>query len=261
MAGQITAYATLILSAQYRTHIFLILIFKAYYRLIHWDQGRAVVTALISHVDNSYLLDFLICFGNADPQACSHDITAGVPNKDEESKARELKELKGIASLISLSIPDSSSPHKLSRYIVAAPCSRPDVPVGRWTRVSIAYDVNRGKRVLLKDSWRVLLPDILPEGDIYRILHDHLVPNIPHCPLAADIGEDRYHSSRTHEFNNKYGSPHPLAHLVPHRHYRLVLDTIGRPLESFKRSCEFVTAIRDAIVGKFAICYLLGNVT
>jgi hypothetical protein len=30
VAGQITAYATLILSAQYRTHVFLVLIFKRY---------------------------------------------------------------------------------------------------------------------------------------------------------------------------------------------------------------------------------------
>lgn len=47
MAGQITAYATLILGAQYRTHIFLILILREYSRIIRWDRGGAIVTAPI----------------------------------------------------------------------------------------------------------------------------------------------------------------------------------------------------------------------
>ena len=46
-AGQITAYATSIMSAQYHTHAFLILIMKPFARLIRWDRGGAVVTAPI----------------------------------------------------------------------------------------------------------------------------------------------------------------------------------------------------------------------
>ena len=43
-AGQITAYASFALSAQYRTHLFLILIIKDFAKLIRWDRGGAVVT-------------------------------------------------------------------------------------------------------------------------------------------------------------------------------------------------------------------------
>ena len=44
-AGQITAYAAVLLGAQYRTHAFSILIFKDHAGLLRWDRSGAVVTA------------------------------------------------------------------------------------------------------------------------------------------------------------------------------------------------------------------------
>jgi len=85
-AGQITAYATWILSTQYRTHLFLILIFKKHARIIHWDCGGAVVTAPISHSE-IHILDFLMLFKDASPQACGRDITVKHANKEDEAKA------------------------------------------------------------------------------------------------------------------------------------------------------------------------------
>jgi len=85
-AGQITAYATWILSTQYRTHLFLILIFKKHVRIIHWDCGGAVVTAPISHSE-IHILDFLMLFKDASPQACGCDITVKHANKEDKAKA------------------------------------------------------------------------------------------------------------------------------------------------------------------------------
>ena len=42
--GQLTAYAAAILSAQYRTHLFIVFIVGKYARQIRWDHGGAVVT-------------------------------------------------------------------------------------------------------------------------------------------------------------------------------------------------------------------------
>ncbi|KAH9953565.1 hypothetical protein BC827DRAFT_1366492, partial [Russula dissimulans] len=58
--GQMTAYATAILSAQYRTHLFMVLIVDEYARLIRWDRGGAVVTKQICFDTESHLFDFLI---------------------------------------------------------------------------------------------------------------------------------------------------------------------------------------------------------
>ncbi|KAI9456120.1 hypothetical protein BJY52DRAFT_1106837, partial [Lactarius psammicola] len=59
-AGQITAYTTSVLSAQYRTHTFLLLIIKDFARLIWWDRGGAVITAPIFYDQDPDLLQFLV---------------------------------------------------------------------------------------------------------------------------------------------------------------------------------------------------------
>jgi hypothetical protein len=111
MAGQITAYATLILGAQYRTHIFLILILREYSRIIRWDRGGAIVTAPIYH-DEGHILDFLIRFKDASPQDRGRDVTVEPASDKEREEAREAKELAEATSLLSLSIPDHSSSHR-----------------------------------------------------------------------------------------------------------------------------------------------------
>jgi len=135
-------------------------------------------------------------------------------------------------------------------YIVCGPCAQPDIPVGRWTRTSIAYDVQRDKCVILKDSWRISLEDIMPEGDVYKMLHKGNVPNIPCCSMSGDIGDDDFHCSWTDKFVGKFVQ-HVLApQLIPHRHYRLVLDMISQELQGFRHSWEMVTAVHAAVNGK-----------
>ena len=252
VAGQITAYATSILSAQYRTHVFLILIVKDSARLLRWDRGGAVVTAPIPYNTDPHLLDFFIRYDKATHASRGHDLTVGLPTENERLNARKLADLTDVESLLSISIPDPDFPQESSRFIIAAPCPRPDIPAGRWTRTSIAYDVRRNKRVLVKDSWRVVLEDITPEGEVYAKLRHHAVPNIPLCSLSADVADNTYHTSRTHEFASKYGGQRLSTQIMPHRHYRLVLDTIGRQLQDFKCSKEVVKAVHAALLGEWS---------
>lgn len=109
----------------------------------------------------------------------------------------------------------------------------------------------------MKDSWQVLLDDIAPEGHIYDILNQKNVPNVPRCSRAGDVGDDAFHKSRTHDFVDICVGkcrPEPEAPIskqfVAHRHYRLVLDNIGRELEDFKTSREMVKAVYASLVGK-----------
>ena len=254
VAGQITAYATSIMSAQYRTHTFLVLVFKTHARLIRWDRGGAVVTAPISYDQDPHLFDFFVRYDNASRAIRGHDCTVGLPTDVEAQNARKLADLADAKSLLTVTISDPGCSHESSRYVILPPCARPDIPVGRWTRISIAYDVRRNKRVLMKDSWRVVLQGVIPEGEIYAKLHQNKVPNIPRCSCATDVGDDILHQSRTHKFVSKYGDPFIPTQFVPHRHYRLVLDTIGRKLQDFKRSWEMVNAVHASLIGEWTDC-------
>ena len=101
-----------------------------------------------------------------------------------------------VAPLLLITIQHPSSDQS-SHYIVSSPRARLAIPEGRWTRTSIAYDAQKNKRVTLKDSWRMLLDDIPPEGVVYAKLHENSVPNVPHCSLAVDVGNEKYHKSQT----------------------------------------------------------------
>ncbi len=160
-----------------------------------------------------------------------------------------LSDLASTKSLLAITVADPTHPQQSSRYIICGPCTRPDIPAGRWTRTSVAYDVRRKKHILLKDSWQVLLDSITPEGEIYAKLCQNSVPNIPFCLRASDVGDDTHHKSRTHKFIGACGGH---MQLMPHQHYRLVLDTIGWKLERFSHSWEVVNVIHASLVGELA---------
>jgi len=157
--------------------------------------------------------------------------------------------LTNTKSFLLVTIEYEQTPH---RYIICSPEPRPDIPVGRWTRSSFAYDIQNRHQVLLKDSWHVILDNIKPEGEIYKQLHDGKVPNIPLYKLGIDIGDDS-HKSRTHKTTDKFNGDVAHWKLVPHRHYCLVLSTIGRRLEKFKSTLEVVIAIYAALKGEVTI--------
>jgi len=121
--GQIIAYTTTLLSNQYRTHAFSVLIIKDYARLIHWDRGGAIITEPIYYNTEPYLFDFLVCYDHASKEARGHDPTVGPPTDDEERAARGLAELVNAKSLLSVTIQDPKS-HKSRCFVISGPRAR-----------------------------------------------------------------------------------------------------------------------------------------
>ncbi|KAF8489211.1 hypothetical protein F5888DRAFT_1747923, partial [Russula emetica] len=190
--GQITAYATAIMSAQYA-------------RLIRWDRSGAVVTEPIYYNSQPHLFDFLVRYGIADSEVRGHDSTV-----HSSSTPEEIALARAISFLV-LTIPDDSDRPSERRYIISSPEPRPDIP---------SMICHRGK-----------------------------VDNIPSCLSAGDVGADIYHQTQTHKVGNDMNYK-----LTPHRHYRIVLGTIGRKLEEFKCTREFVNAMYAALkVRKYLI--------
>ena len=241
--GQLTAYATAILGAQFRTHVFMVFIVKEHARLIRWDRSGAVVTKRILFNEQPHLFDFFIRYDIADLEARGRDSTVSLPEPLEIEHAKAIvPELVDAKLFLAVTM-------RNERYVIRAPGSRPDIPVGRWTRPLLAFDVIGNRRVLLKDSWRVSLPDIEPEGVIYELLRKGKVPNIPRHLSSADVGDDAYHKTRTLDALH-YLTPDTYWKLTPHRHYRIVLGTVGRQLNKFKKTKEFANAMYAALKGK-----------
>ncbi|KAI0296734.1 hypothetical protein B0F90DRAFT_1636043, partial [Multifurca ochricompacta] len=134
---------------------------------------------------------------------------------------------------------------------------------GRSTFAYIAFDVESTNLVYLKDFWQTDLPGIQKEGDVYCKLHDAQVPNIPKLGLAGDvplspecavIASFAAQRTRTQDYLKMPDGEHKWCpgqpHVDPYVHYRLVLETLGKPLSTFKSTRQLCEVIWDAIIGK-----------
>lgn len=243
-AGQITAYAAAQLGSQFRTCVYSVLVVKDYARLIRWDRTGAVVSEAINYNHHGHLIDFFRRYSRAQPDLRGMDTTVSASSAQEEELAQKYLGLSAGKVLVKVAVPH---PEGLRYYIALAPTAGPYTPPGRATRGFVAYDIHRKMKVYLKDSWRIDLPDIEQEGVIYQLLHDAHVRNIAPCSAAGDISN---HATLTHTFINKSWACKLMIQLIPHRHYRLVLDTVGQSLTSFSSSFEMLKSVEDAIVCK-----------
>ena len=252
--GQITAYAAAQLGSQFRTHAYSVLIVRDTARLFRWDRSGTIVSEAFKYNESFYLVEFFRRYSKALPEMRGNDQSVSDPTPLEATQARQFLTVDNNAPLVKLAIPHTDG----SSLYYIAPISRvtPYTPPGRATRGFPAYDVSRGKLVYLKDSWRVDVPDIWPEGCVYEKLKTFKVRNIPDCLLSGDIATVQYHASKTCTYLKEDWacvSEAQLKHFIPHRHYRLTLDVIGRPLTNFRTSFEMVHAVRDAIIGEFKL--------
>ena len=62
--GQITSYAVAQLAVQFRTHIFSVLVFPTYARLLRWDRSGVVVTRAFA-LEDRFLAEFFYRYTRA----------------------------------------------------------------------------------------------------------------------------------------------------------------------------------------------------
>ncbi|KAH9889438.1 hypothetical protein C8Q73DRAFT_667917 [Cubamyces lactineus] len=123
---------------------------------------------------------------------------------------------------------------------------------GRGTQTFIAVDEAdpQGPLVYLKDAWRVAHTGIKQEGEILEKLNSKddggPVPFIPTVRYHGDVGEQVTRSQEIWDKKNG-GRSDKKCPLKTHRHYRLVVNEVGLPLDTFLNASELVGIIIDCI--------------
>jgi len=266
--GQLIEYATSHHCSQFRVFSFSVFVIEDTFRLLRWDRSGIIYTEL-SKLADEYLFEFLWRFNHLSPVDRGHDTTV-CPADDNEAllalpKLRTYPKFENVQTghLHSILVWDDRSPDdEPRRYITPSAKWATEALIGRATFGYIAYDVERGELVYLKDFWRVDHPEIQKEGDVYRELHEAEVRNIAKMGRAGDVrssandGQVRasvgVQRTRTQDYLNYPWCPgRPMVE--PYIHYRLVLETVGVPLNRFKSTRQLCEVIRDAIAGKQGI--------
>ena len=239
--GQIGTYVAVQMDSQYRTHTFLVFIVGDYARLTRWDRSGIIFTSPIYYNSNPELVEFFERYDAAPPAVRGSDTSVQPFCGDIPAAVKD----RLVLPLLEVSTQNEGLHQNPARYIIGSPVLRPSFPTGRSTRTSIAYDVQRKKPVLMKDSWPVFLGDDLMEGQVYQRLNEGNVPNIPCC---VDFSEHSYKTD-TQRFTSELGLYDSSTSILERRHHRLILDTVGEPLKNFSSSDQLARAVRAAVIG------------
>ncbi|KAG1774991.1 hypothetical protein EV702DRAFT_1199840 [Suillus placidus] len=248
--GQITTYAAAQLSVQYCTHIFSVLIIHNRACLIRWDREGAIITNAFDYQHKPHLADFFYHFARASPALRGVD-TSVTPASDEEATlTRTALKLDPTTHMFKVAVPRDPAVEDSGwlTLIIPQPVAKGYPLVGRWTCTCPLLDILNKKVVMFKDSWRVSIKDVLPEGKTYRLLKSHKVCNVTTCIAFHDvIHAVPQQNTQTIKFRNtEWACPNQAV--TPHTLHRLVLDIVGEKLTDFESSRQLVQSVRGALV-------------
>ena len=278
ICGQLIAYATALHHSQFRVFSFGVVLYGENGRLLRWDRSGVIYTEAFKWAKQpDTLFEFFWRLNFLSPVDRGYDTTVtSVMDNDEVAKAAlpKLRTYNGWEKLKSDNLrrilvhDDCTTDGQLRSYITPGAVWDTNALFGRCTFGYIAYDVATSKLVYLKDFWRTDLPRIPKEGEVYRKLHEAKVPNIPALGPTGDVLLSPDHAStfplavqrtKTQDYlrgSGRRGEWCPGRPCVePYVHYRLVLETLGQPLNTFKSTRQLCEAIRDAIIGKEYHCF------
>ena len=251
--GQICSYATAHMAAQFRSHVFSLLVFPEYARILRWDRAGVIVTGeidLTGRTGASLLADFFWRYGNmTDPERGHDKNITRVTFQDVETaipEAIEILDANQNSPFFFVEFPDSNEKLLITKPTYMGIGS----PTGRSTRTFKALSLTTKKLVFLKDTWRVIHPGVLPEHDTYELLASKQVSHVATMITYHDILTE---VTKTKDFADekwvRFKGPRSFRKF---QHYRLVLKEVGRPVQSFRNVKELIQVFRDALHGTFS---------
>jgi hypothetical protein len=142
-----------------------------------------------------------------------NDESVSDPSLTEKVAARAALQLNETILLAKLSIP---GPDGVCFFVTSAPEATAYTPPRCATHGFKAYDVLQKTVVYLKDLWRIDLPDIQAEGQVYVMLRDAGVQHITHCLASGDILSEDYHTTQTQTYTMQLWTHNSTTHFIPH---------------------------------------------
>ena len=248
MLGQICSYANAYMAAQFCTHVFFMLVFPRYARLLVWDRTRVTVTEKIDlETNTSVLAEFFWQYHNISLTKQGYDDTVRVVSAtDVKQVVPEALKMLGVddnTRLFEMSLP------KNRKFVISAPGYMGTAsPTGRSTHTFKALCMQSKKFVFLKDTWHVISDGLLPGREIYTKLVEAQVPHVARLEAFHDV-EGQF--TKIHEFRSEsWVKLEGFRRFRRSQHYRPVLYEFARPIQVFKNVRELVQAFRDALEGK-----------
>ena len=136
--------------------------------------------------------------------------------------------------------PRQTRSSRRKRFLIGKHVAGGYTPIGRATRGWVAYSLDDGVMVFLKEQWRANCVGVNPEMETYERFRRHGVQGVATVIAGGDVAGHRTISQR---YFNKGG-----FELSERIQTRLVLKEVGRPLETYRDSVELILLTTQAIL-------------
>ncbi|KAI0645197.1 hypothetical protein C8Q79DRAFT_927430 [Trametes meyenii] len=270
---EISMYAVNAFTRQQRTHLFSVVIFGGFLRLIRMDRLTVVVSnPPIPYLSNTEIIPtFFMRFASLSPEERGHDRTAMLvaPGTSSHSTmlAAAATQLQGAADharkayaetladttwpFWKLSVASFSEAKPAREFLVGKPVfSGNALQDRRGGRGYVALEIDASgdaKFVFLKDSWRWLRPEMEAEGTSLELLNARRVRYVPTLLCHEDIPGHRIDMNKA--LANIYGPSEALDALpsVIFSHYRMVVREVGVPLHKFSSGRQLIEILTQCV--------------
>ncbi|PBK67855.1 hypothetical protein ARMSODRAFT_1085875 [Armillaria solidipes] len=236
--GQICAYAGATMTLQFRTHLFTVVIFGSYVRLLRWDRSSVILILAQRGRDPRISIPT-----QAQGQAARKAFRRYAPECWRGKALDMARRQMSVTQLALLRLTVGSGNDKRV-FIIGTPDWHQGgySPFGRATRHGMAYCELNKKTFFYKDYWREDAPHTIPESEVYHLLAEHEILHVAQMELGGDSGfETIGHGYASKAWARAH---HQIRRLIGHL---IVLITKGRPLESFETGKQLVSCVADAM--------------
>lgn len=126
-------------------------------------------------------------------------------------------------------------------------------PIGRGTKGYVAYVVEMDRLVFVKDTWRPNSEKITPELERYRELHKHEVKYVAQAVGGGDVyhvgGGPGGNHVRPGHIRTRFQEFDKRRPIVERIKYRVVVETLGLPLQDYLDSFALTRTVFCAFIG------------
>ncbi|KAG1803843.1 uncharacterized protein HD556DRAFT_1303841 [Suillus plorans] len=214
-------------------------------RILRWDREGVIITGSFDYNDKPYLADFFYCYARASPEMHGVNISVTPASAKDADLARTVLGLPTTTRMFKVAVPEDPDIEDSSQLtlIIPQPVARGFPPVGHWTRTCPAFDILNKKIMMFKDSWRMSIKDVLPEGETCKLLMSHKVHNIARCIAFHNVIHPipQQNTQTVKSGSAEWACPNKAV--TPHTLHRLALDIVGEKLNDFQSSKQLVQSI------------------
>lgn len=210
---------------QHRCFVFTVILVGRYARFLRFDRAGCIVSERFKYVAApDVLADFFWRFAHMTEEERGWDMTVTQASKketadfdqairnfsDSDSRRRERRAmvfgLPGAERSLDVDTRtyptwkvyvENQATGTASHLIVRRPFAGDCTEFGRSTRAYLAYDINQGRVVFLKDSWRGDAEHLLPEFCTLQRLAERKVPCVPDILYGGDVSRHGGNSQNT----------------------------------------------------------------